>query len=152
MTVNKSGPAVAGTVQYLTIDGTATAPSDYTAIAATTLSFSAAQTSRTFTVFITNSATPEPQENFSLRLQNPSVGTVGADALVTINDDDGSGSIQFASSTYTTTEQTGTASLSVTRTGGTTGSASILCSTVAGVRPRPGLELGPITPPSRTRS
>lgn len=51
---------------------------------------------------------------------------------VTIVDDDGPGTVQFSQATYSVSEGVGTATIGVTRTGGSTGAASVACSTVAG--------------------
>ena len=58
------------TVNYLTANGTATAGSDYTAIATTPLVFAAGQTSKTVTVAVNGDALIEPDETFSVRLNN----------------------------------------------------------------------------------
>ena len=50
------------TVNYATSDGTATAGADYTAISATTLTFAAGQTSKTFNVTILNDLSYESSE------------------------------------------------------------------------------------------
>jgi len=60
------------TVKYATSNGTATAGSDYTALASTTLTFAAGETYKTIVVNIANDATIEPNETFNVTLSSPS--------------------------------------------------------------------------------
>jgi hypothetical protein len=83
-TITKSGVGAAS-VDYNTVDGSATAPSDYTAIPATPVSFLSADTSKQFTVFVNGDTTFEGNEAFTAHLSN----AVGA----TISDADGTGTI-----------------------------------------------------------
>lgn len=76
------------TVDYATSDGIATAPSDYSS-ASGTLTFSPGQTSKTFSVSITNDSVVESDETVYLTLSNPSNATLGiSTATLTIEDDD----------------------------------------------------------------
>ncbi|NPV89323.1 MAG: hypothetical protein HPY50_00925 [Firmicutes bacterium] len=90
ITVNRSGGSDgAVTVDYATSNGTATAGSDYTA-ASGTLSFADGETSKTFTVSITDDAVYEGGETVNLTLSN---ATGGADlgtsaAVLTITDNE----------------------------------------------------------------
>ena len=129
VTVLRSGLlGSAVSVKYLTIDNSATSPGDFTAKALTTLNFAAGETSKTFTVTINNDGAPEPNQQFKVHLQDPSdSGTTGSDSTVTIIDDDGPGTFEFTSPTFSVVEGTLTASLVVKRTGGSSGSASVKC-------------------------
>jgi hypothetical protein len=102
-------------VQYASSDGTARAGSDYTATGGT-LTFSTGQTSRTFTVPITDDALDETNETISLALSAPANATLGAPstATLTIVDDDVLPTIQFSSGTYSVDEDGGTATITVT--------------------------------------
>lgn len=77
------------TVDYATSDGTAVAGVDYTA-ASGTLTFAAGETSKTFTVDITDNATYDGNITVNLALSNPVDATLGTPntALLTIVDDD----------------------------------------------------------------
>ena len=77
-------------VDYQTADGTANAPSDYTAIPPTTLSFTAGQTSRTITVEVLGDTQSEPDETFLVNLANPTGGAtiVDGQGTATVTDDD----------------------------------------------------------------
>ena len=82
-------PPCSGTVQYQTVNGTATAGSDYTARQGT-LSFSAGDDRReSISVPIINDTADEPDERFTVRLSG-GTGNISADdtATVTIADND----------------------------------------------------------------
>lgn len=76
-------------VEYLTVDGTATSGSDYTA-ASGVLTFTTSPSSLTFSVTIINDSTDEPDETVNLVLRNPVNAVLGSDdtAVLTILDDD----------------------------------------------------------------
>jgi chitinase len=63
------------TVDYATADGTAAAGSDYTAVSGT-LDFAPGATAKTVAIPITDDATAEGRERFSLVLSNPSNGAI----------------------------------------------------------------------------
>lgn len=81
-----------GTVDYSTsVPGSgnvATPVTDYTPISSATLSFGAAETSKTFDVIIVNDGTPESIETVTLTLSNPTggIGAVGGPATLRIFD------------------------------------------------------------------
>jgi hypothetical protein len=71
VTVNRTGGSGgAVSVQYAASNGTATAGTDYTATSGT-LTFLTGQTTRTFTIPITNDTTDEPDETINITLSNP---------------------------------------------------------------------------------
>ena len=76
------------TVDYATANGTAIAGQDYTAVSGT-LNFNGGETSKTIQIPITDDATTEPDETFTLSLSNPSsLEALGAPSsmLITIQD------------------------------------------------------------------
>ncbi len=83
---NTSGAA---TVDYATTNGTATDTSDYTASLGT-LRFAAGESSKTFTIFITNDAFVEDAETVDLTLSNPMGASLATPhtAILTINSED----------------------------------------------------------------
>jgi len=83
-TVTKTGnTALNAQVDYATVDGTATAPSDYTAIAPTTFTFLPGETTKQVTVLVKGDTNVESNETFTIHLSN----AVNA----TISDADGTG-------------------------------------------------------------
>jgi hypothetical protein len=74
------------TVDYATADDTATAPSDYTAVPTTTLTFDPGQTSKQVTVQVNGDIVFEPNEQFFVNLSN-------VNANATILDGQGVGTI-----------------------------------------------------------
>ncbi|HEX5036050.1 MAG TPA: Calx-beta domain-containing protein [bacterium] len=91
ITVNRTGGVNgAVTVGFATSDGTAVAGADYTANSGT-LTFAEGETSKTFTVAITEDTDDESDETVNLMLSNPTDdATLGAiaTAVLTVTDDD----------------------------------------------------------------
>jgi hypothetical protein len=78
------------TVKYATANGTATTPSDYTAIALTTLTFNAGTTSKTINVSVNGDKTAESNETFFVNLSSPTNATIAdSQGMGTIVNDDG---------------------------------------------------------------
>lgn len=120
-------------VNYTTMDGSATAGSDYAATSGT-LTFAAGETSKTFTVTILNDSVAEGDETVGLMLSSPSgavLGTPSAAPLTIHDDDNQSGVFRFSSASLSAGEGAGTATLTVERTE-TTGSASVTVSQIGG--------------------
>ena len=127
------GSSGSGSVDYAMSDGTATAGSDYTA-ASGSLSFIDGQISSSVTLDITDDATAEGTETLLITLSNPvSVSLAARDvAEVSITDNEpvsSSGSLQFSGSNYTAAESDTSIQVPVTRTNGSSGAVSIVCST-----------------------
>ena len=77
------------TVRFATVDGTATAPSDYAATSGT-LTFAPGETVKTVTVQVNGDTTVEPDEMFTLNLSNATGHATIADAQAVgaiVNDD-----------------------------------------------------------------
>src|SRR5262249_26293991 len=94
MTVTRTGGTDAASVTYAPSDGpapTATAGSDYVAIAPTVLNFAVGVTSISFNVTINEDTTPEPNENLTATLSAPTnggtLGTPNPATLTIVNDD-----------------------------------------------------------------
>jgi hypothetical protein len=106
ITVNRTGGA-AGTVtiNYATTNGTATAGSDYTATSGT-LTFAPGETTKTFSVPVTDDSAREDSETVNLSLSTVGGGAILGmpnTAVLTIVDND-SPSLQLSSSSYTINE------------------------------------------------
>src|SRR5207253_1843142 len=81
--------ALNATVDWSTANGSAVAPGDYTAVAATTLTFLPGETSKTVTVLVNGDITVEPAETFAVTLSMPAGATISDDTGVgTIENDD----------------------------------------------------------------
>jgi chitinase len=86
------------TVDYATVDGTATAGSDYTSTAGT-MTFPSGQTTATIVVPITNDTLNEADEVFSLALGNSTVAVTDGSAVGSIFNDDAEPTISVADAT-----------------------------------------------------
>jgi hypothetical protein len=123
ITVTRTGGSSgAVTLDYATSNGTATAGSDYTATSGT-LRFAAGETQKTFTIPILDDTLVEANETVNLTLTNPTGGAVlggQTTASLTIVSDDAAqpGALQFSAASYSVNENGGTATITVTRTGG----------------------------------
>jgi ribosomal protein L35AE/L33A len=95
-----SGRQVA--VQYATADGSATAPTEYTALPLSTLTFSPGQMTRTITVVVNGDALDEANENYFVDLSNATNATI-ADSRGegTISDDDPLPTVSVGDATVT---------------------------------------------------
>jgi uncharacterized repeat protein (TIGR02543 family) len=129
VTVNRSsGSDGSVSLNYATSNGTATAGSDYTASTGT-LTFAAGVTSQTFTVAITDDQTVESSETINLTLSSPIGATLGSptSAVLTIADNDVStpGALQFSASSYSVNENGTSATVTVSRVNGSSGSVTV---------------------------
>jgi len=121
-------------VDYVTSDGTAVAGTDYN-VNSGTLNFSTGETSKTFSVDITDNALTDGNRTINLTLSNPQGGLVlGAPviAVLTIEDDEtggggsgGAGELLFANAEITVNETDGTVTITVNRINGSTGTVSV---------------------------
>ncbi len=88
-------------VNYATVDDTASAGSDYTA-ATGTLTFNVGETEKTITVSVLGDTVDEPDETFTLTLSNPAnAELIDGTGLGTIVDDDGVSTLTIADATVT---------------------------------------------------
>jgi hypothetical protein len=90
LTITRTGSSnEVATVNYATTAVSATAPSDYTAVAGT-LTFGAGETTKTLSVPISNGSSTESEEAFQVSLSNPSVGAgLGGPAMAKVTIVDG---------------------------------------------------------------
>ena len=104
------------TSTYATANGTATAPSDYAAIASTLLTFNPGDTTKTVSVTINGDVGFEPNETFFVNLSNPVNATISDNqGLGTIQNDDAPGGfISFSQTNYNVSESTGMVTVTVT--------------------------------------
>jgi predicted extracellular nuclease len=93
-------PTTSVTVDFATADGTATAGSDYLAVAGT-VSFAAGQTTQTFTVPVIGDVAAEANETLVVNLTNPTGATLAdAQGTGTITNDDASAYFPLASGNF----------------------------------------------------
>lgn len=123
------------TVNYATSNGTATAGSDYTATSGS-VTFNAGDTTpKNVTIPIVNNTVAEGAETFNVTLTTPvgsaPLGTPNT-AVVTITDDDAAGQLALSAATYTVGEAGGTVTVTVTRSGGSTGTVGVSYATANG--------------------
>ena len=129
-------------VTFATNNGTAIAPGDYTAVTQT-VSFANADTaSKTISIPISDDAVLESDETVNLALTNATGGaTLGSPstAVLTITDDDVAppGTLQFSAATSSVAENGGSATVTVTRTGGSAGAVGVTFATSNGTATAP---------------
>jgi hypothetical protein len=119
--------AAAVTVPYTTLDGSAVAGIDYTP-ASGVLTFLPGVTSRTFTVPVLNDAAHESAPAVLLLLGAPGGGAVlgsPSTAVLTIDDNDPAGLLQFGAASYAVKDTAGNATVSVVRSGGAVGTVTV---------------------------
>ncbi len=126
-------------VDYATSDGSATAGSDYGATSGT-LSYAAnVDGIKTFTVPIVDDSATEGNETLNVSLSNPSGGaTLGSPSATTLTilDNDATvpqpGTLGFTTTSFQAAENSGSATISVGRSGGSNGAVSVGYSTSDG--------------------
>jgi len=115
-------------VNYATADGSALSGNDYQP-ASGTLTFTPGQTTKQVQVLVNGDPQNEIDETFLVTLTNPvNATTAKAQGLGTILNDDNVPAlptVQFNQSNYATQEDAGTITITVTRSGDTSGSATI---------------------------
>ncbi len=113
------------TVKYATSNGTAKSGLDYTATAGT-LTFAPGETSKTFSIPITNDTLVEPSETILLTLSTPVGATLGTQRTATVNiTDNDVPSVSFSQTAKSVSEATTSASLTVTLSSASTKSVSV---------------------------
>jgi glucose/arabinose dehydrogenase len=112
-------------VNYATADGTAASANDY-ASASGTLTFNPGETSKTISVTINGDVTVEADETFTVTLSAPTNATLAtAVGTGTIINDDVAGTLRFSNAAYSINEGAGTATITVIRTLGSSGTVTI---------------------------
>jgi uncharacterized delta-60 repeat protein len=139
MVVRAGGTAGAASVRVVTADGTATAPSDYTAVAAT-LQFNEAEPFRTVFVPVRDNAVLDGNRTFSASLNSPVGAGLGTPATASITLLDNDGQLEFSQPEYTVSEGGLVARVQVRRLGGALDPVTVECRTVAGGTATAGLD------------
>lgn len=111
-------------VDYTTVDGTASAGSDYT-LTGGTLTFGPGVVTQTVSVPINDDPDPEARETFTMTLSNPAtavLGLVKTEKVTILDNDQG---LSFSAAAYSVLESSPRAVITVRRSGGTAGSLSV---------------------------
>ena len=111
-----NGASGALTVNFGTTNGTATAGADYVATNGT-LTFGPGVTNQNIVVSIINDTLVEGDETFTVGLQNPVGGSLGAQTTTTVTIVDDDSALQFSLTATNVLEDVGTLVLTVNRTG-----------------------------------
>lgn len=131
LTVNVSrtvGSKGAVSVDYATAPGTASTGSDFTATSGTLNWADGESADKTITIPIIDDTLPEGAETFTLNLSNPGGGAIlgsNRSVTVTITANDTPGTLQFAATALSVAEDVGNAVLTVNRSAGANGPATI---------------------------
>src|SRR5262249_41998859 len=126
------GTAGPVSVQYTTEGGTAIAGTDYTAVSGT-LNFPDGASSETINVPVLNNPNPAGDVTVDLALSNPTGGAaLGTGAITVLTINQGKGVFRFSAPTYVATQNGGALNVTVTRTYGTAGAASVQYATSDG--------------------
>jgi hypothetical protein len=127
ITVTRNGGSSgSASVDYSTSNGTAN-NSDYTPTNGTLSWGNGDSAPKTFQIQINDDALAEGDETVNLTLSNATGAALGApsNAVLTIVDNDNNGTFVFSSPTYSASESGGTTSITVFRTGGSSGTATV---------------------------
>ena len=130
LTVTRTGGSYgAVAVDYQTANLSAVAPDDYTAATGTLSWTDGDTTSRPVTILTIDDAEDEPAQQFEVLLNNPTGGATIGGGFVTVtledNDTGPPGTIGVFSATVTANELFSSVAINVTRTGGSSGPASV---------------------------
>jgi hypothetical protein len=138
VTVNRTGGSSGAIgVAYDTANGTAAAGTDYTASSGTLQWADGDTSSKTFSVAISNAAPYSGSKTFTVALSSPSAGaTISSpgSARVTISGDSSPavGSLSLSASGYAVAQNAGSMTVTVDRTGGSSGAISVAYATANG--------------------
>ena len=127
ITIKRTGVVTAAaTVVVKSADVTASAGADYTALT-TTLAWAAGDaTDKTISLTLLDDRISEASETLRLTLSEVTGDTIGASAQTTLTIADfEQGTLQFSATDYQATEDGGTATITVQRSGGSNGTATI---------------------------
>ncbi|HWQ91340.1 MAG TPA: Calx-beta domain-containing protein, partial [Clostridia bacterium] len=129
-----NGSYGSASIQFATANGTALSGVDYYATNGT-MNFVAGQTNKSFMVRLLNNFNVQPVDRtVNLRLFNANSATMGlTNAVLSLVDDDyPPGFVNFAGAAVSTNEAAGTITLTVRRSGGSSGTLTVQCGTTNG--------------------
>ncbi|HUR97239.1 MAG TPA: Calx-beta domain-containing protein [Pyrinomonadaceae bacterium] len=124
--------AFATSVNWSTAAGTANATSDFQTSSGT-VNFAAGEVSKQVTVQVYGETLVEINETFSVNLSTPLMSTIGdGTGIATILDDDSPGKFSFSLAPYNASEASGPVTVTVVRTNGGAGTATVDYATSGG--------------------
>jgi hypothetical protein len=135
--INRTGTTTSAvSVNYSTVNGTATAGADFIA-ASGTVFFAAGEIAKTISVSMLDDSFFEGNETMNILLDGPSAGAVLGNpnaAVMTIvdNDPEATETMQFSATNYRASEMMGSVTITVTRTGDVSSGAQVIYTTIAG--------------------
>lgn len=131
VSVTRTGAiGTAAGVTVRSVDGTATAGDDFKAVSAALAWSGGDGDAQTVNISLTDDATTEGDETFTLELQNPTGDTLGATATATITISDfEEGTIEFTVTNFEANEDTGSADIVINRVNGSDGAVGITIKT-----------------------
>ncbi len=137
VTVDRTGGSSgAASVNYATSNGSAVAGTDYTAENGTLNWADGDASAQTFTVPVSNATPFSGNKSFDVTLSGATGATLAspstATASITGDAAAATGSLQFSASTYSVSQSSGDATVTVSRTGGSAGSISVAYATSSG--------------------
>ena len=137
VTVNRTGGSSgAALVYYSMLDGTAVAGTDYTAATGTLQWADGDASSKTFSVAISNAASFSGNKTFQVQMSNASGASIGSQGISTVTivgaASPASGSLHFSATSYNASQSAGSLSVTMDRTGGSSGAISVAYSTADG--------------------
>lgn len=112
------GSTGAASVKFATSDGTALAGSDYTATNGTLNWADGDASDKTFAVQIANDTASEANETIAVTLSDATTAALGMQSSATLTITDNDGTVSFSATSYTATENSATALMTVKRVGG----------------------------------
>jgi hypothetical protein len=133
ITINRSGQTSGSdTVNFATANGTATAGADYAAVSED-VSFAAGVTSQTVTVPVIDAGVIGGSKTVSLALSSPSSGAIlGSPSSATLTIQDNDRAFAFSAASYSVNENGGSATITINRSGQTSGSDAVHFATANG--------------------
>lgn len=133
VSINREGDlSGSSSVLVSTVNGTAIAGTDFTALSSVLVEFAESETSQTVNIPITNRAGINGSRTFSMQLSGPVASSLGSSSTAQITITESESNFQFASATYSVSEAAGNAVVTIQRTGRTDNAVSVNVTTANG--------------------
>lgn len=133
VTINREGDlSGSSSVLVSTVNGTAVAGADFTALSSVLVEFAESETSQTVNIPITNRAGINGSRTFRVQLSGPVASSLGSSFTAQVTITESESNFQFASATYSVSEAAGSAVVTIQRTGRTDNAVSVNVTTADG--------------------